>query len=70
MIKRTIYVGNPLHLRVRNEQLELNIPHAQGIDKIIGNTIPLEDIGILIIDNSEVTLSHAVMQKKQCFLKN
>lgn len=63
MIKRTIYVGNPLHLKISNEQLVLNIPHAQGMDKQLGNTIPLEDIGILMIDHNQVTLTQAVLQK-------
>jgi len=63
MIKRTIYVGNPLHLKVNNEQLVLNVPHAQGLDKLVGNTVPLEDIGILILDNNQVTITQAVLQK-------
>ena len=67
MIKRTIYVGNPLHLSVRNEQLVLNVPHAQGMDKLVGNTIPLEDIGILILDHNQITMSHAVLQKTAHF---
>ncbi len=63
MIKKTIYVGNPLYLKVRNEQLVLDIPHAQGMDKMIGNTVPLEDIGILMLDHNQITVSQAVLQK-------
>lgn len=63
MIKRTIYVGNPLHLSISNEQLVLSVPHSKGIDKLIGNTVPLEDIGILILDHHQISLSHAVLQK-------
>lgn len=63
MIKRTIYVGNPLHLKVNNEQLVLDVPHAKGMDKILGNSIPLEDIGILILDHQQISLTHAVLQK-------
>jgi CRISPR-associated protein Cas1 len=63
MIKRTIYVGNPLHLKVNNEQLILNVPHAQGMDKMLGNTVPLEDIGILILDHNQITITQAVLQK-------
>lgn len=61
MIKRTLYFGNPVHLRIRNEQLEINIPHAQGIDKKLGNTVPVEDIGVVIIDHSQITITHAVL---------
>lgn len=67
MIKRTIYVGNPLHLSIRNEQLVLAVPHAQGMDKLVGNTVPLEDIGILMLDHNQITLSHAVLQKMASF---
>lgn len=67
MIKRTIYVGNPLHLSIRNEQLVLTVPHAQGMDKLVGNTVHLEDIGILILDHNQITLSHAVLQKMASF---
>ncbi len=67
MIKRTIYVGNPLHLSISNEQLVLTVPHAKGMDKLIGNTIPLEDIGILMLDHNQITLSHAVLQKMASF---
>ena len=67
MIKRTIYVGNPLHLSISNEQLVLTVPHAKGMDKLIGNTVPLEDIGILMLDHNQITLSHAVLQKMASF---
>jgi CRISPR-associated protein Cas1 len=63
MIKRTIYVGNPLHLKASNEQLVLNVPHAQGMDKLMGNSIPFEDIGILILDNQQISITQAVLQK-------
>jgi CRISPR-associated protein Cas1 len=63
MIKRTIYVGNPLYLKVSNEQLILNVPHSQGMDKLVGNTVPLEDIGILILDHNQITITQAVLQK-------
>lgn len=67
MIKRTIYVGNPLHLKVNNEQLVLNVPHAQGMDKLVGNTIPLEDIGILILDHNQISITQAVLQKTAAY---
>lgn len=63
MIKRTLYFGTPVHLRVRNAQLEINIPHAQGIDKKLCNTIPVEDIGVVIIDHNQITFTHSVLHK-------
>ncbi len=62
MIKRTLYLGNPYYVCVQNKQLELRVPEGKGIDKIITQTVPLEDIGILIIDHPQITLTHAVLQ--------
>jgi CRISPR-associated protein Cas1 len=63
MIKRTLYFGNPAYLKLKNEQLEINVPGANGMDRTIGNTIPIEDIGVVIIDHSQITLTHGVIHK-------
>lgn len=64
MIKRTIYVGSPAYLSTRNEQLVINLPDAQGMDNKSGlNTIPIEDIGVLVLDNSQITITQAVLEK-------
>jgi CRISPR-associated protein Cas1 len=67
MIKKTIYLGNPYYLRIKDQQLELQIPEAKGIDTQLTKSIPLEDIGILILDHQQITLSHAVLQKAAQF---
>lgn len=61
MIKRTLYFGNPAYLSKKNEQLVVGIPHAQGLDKMIGNTIPIEDIGIVILDHQQITITQALI---------
>ncbi len=63
MIKRTLYFGNPAYLKLRNEQLEINLPGADGMDKLVGNTIPIEDIGLVILDHSQLTVTHALLGK-------
>lgn len=64
MIKRTLYFGNPAYLSTRNEQLVINLPDAQGLDNNSGqNTIPIEDIGVLITDHQQITLTHALLEK-------
>lgn len=63
MIKRTLYFGNPAYLKLRNEQLEINLPGADGMDKLVGNTIPIEDIGVVILDHSQITITHALLAK-------
>lgn len=68
MIKRTLYFGNPAYLSTRNEQLIINLPDAKGMDNKSGqNTIPIEDVGVLITDHQQITLTHALLEK---LLKN
>lgn len=62
MIKRTLYFGNPAYLNRRNEQMVINIPNAQGLDDASGlNTIPIEDIGIVILDHQQITITHSLI---------
>ena len=64
MIKRTLYFGNPAYLNTRDEQLIINFPSAKGIDDLTkANTVPIEDIGVVILDHQQITLSQALMAK-------
>ncbi|HBX88974.1 MAG TPA: type II CRISPR-associated endonuclease Cas1 [Marinilabiliaceae bacterium] len=64
MIKKTLYFGNPAYLSTRNEQLIINLPDAQGMDNQSGqNSIPIEDIGVVITDHQQITLTHALIDK-------
>lgn len=64
MIKRTLYFGNPAYISSKNEQLVINIPGAQGFDDASGlNTVPIEDIGVVILDNQQITITHSVIEK-------
>jgi CRISP-associated protein Cas1 len=64
MIKRTLYFGNPAYLNTRDEQLIINFPNAKGVDDLTKmNTIPVEDIGVVILDHQQITISHALMAK-------
>ncbi len=58
MIKRTLYFGNPAYLKTNNEQLVIELPET-GETK---NT-PIEDIGILILDHQQITITQALMAK-------
>lgn len=63
MIKRTLYFGNPAYLSLRNAQLVINIPDAQGMDDASGkNTIPIEDIGVVILDNKQITITQGALE--------
>ncbi len=63
MIKRTLYFGNPAYLSKKNEQLVINLPEDKGKEKRSEeiNTIPIEDIGIVILDNQQVTITQGLL---------
>lgn len=64
MIKRTLYFGNPAYLSTRDEQLVINLP-SHGIDDIkkMDATIPIEDIGVVILDHQQITITHSTIAK-------
>jgi len=63
MIKRTLYFGNPAYLSMKNAQLVIHIPEANGMDDKTGNnTIPIEDIGVIILDHNQLTITHGLME--------
>lgn len=63
MIKRTLYFGNPAYLKTKEEQLVINIPGANGIDEVVGNTVPIEDIGVVILDHRQITVTQVLLDK-------
>ncbi len=63
MIKRTLYFGNPAYLSMRNAQLVIHLPDANGMEDRAGNnTIPIEDIGVVILDHKQITITHGLME--------
>lgn len=62
MIKRTLYFGNPAYLSMRYSQLVINIPGANGMDDKLGNTVPIEDIGVIILDNRQITITQGALE--------
>lgn len=62
MIKRTLYFGNPAYLSVRASQLVINIPGANGMDDKVGNTVPIEDIGVIVLDNKQITITQGALE--------
>jgi CRISP-associated protein Cas1 len=68
MIKRTLYFGNPAYLHLRNNQLVMKLPQVEKNEEIpeslkreAETTIPIEDIGVVIIDNGQVTFTQGLM---------
>lgn len=63
MIKRTLYFGNPAYLSMKNAQLVINLPSANGFDDASGlNTVPIEDIGIIVLDHKQITITQGVLE--------
>ena len=68
MIKRTLYFGNPAYLSRRNEQLVLRLPEVEKNDtlpdafkKEAHVTIPIEDIGIVILDEQRLIITQSLI---------
>lgn len=57
MVKRTLHFSNPAHLSFSNAQLVIDLKAEQHITK----TIPIEDIGIVILEHPQITLSMSVL---------
>lgn len=65
MIKRTLYFGNPAYLSLSNAQLVIRKPDdgdlpVDGYEQIV-KTIPVEDIGVVVIDNRQITITSALV---------
>lgn len=58
MIKRTLYFGNPAYLKTRNEQLVIEFAEVKQTHEIT-----IEDIGVLILDHAQITITQPVLNK-------
>lgn len=69
MIKKTLYFGNPAYLSLRDNQLVIKLPEVESNDTVpdsfkadMVRTIPIEDIGVVVIDNKRITLTSAILE--------
>ena len=69
MIKRTLYFGNPSYLSLNQAQLVLRLPEVEKNDLIsevfkkqATASIPVEDIGIVILDHQQITITQALIE--------
>lgn len=58
MIKRTLFFGNPAYLSTKNEQLHIAFP-----DDKPDRTVPIEDIGMLVLENQQITITNGLLAK-------
>ena len=69
MIKKTLLFSNPAYLSLRNGQLVIQIPEIEKNDKLpeedkrmTERTIPIEDIGVVVLDNRHITFTTGAME--------
>jgi len=69
MIKRTLYFGSPAYLSMSNKQLVIKLPEVEKNDSLPDafknesiKTIPIEDIGVVVLDHKQITITHGLME--------
>lgn len=59
MITRSIYISNPAYLKLKDEQMKILDPET----KTEKGSVPVEDMGLLMLDHFQITISHQLIQK-------
>lgn len=68
MIKRTLCFTNPAYLSLKDRQMVIRLPEVDKSDmpdvlkKESVRTIPIEDIGVVVLDNRQITLTHGLLE--------
>lgn len=69
MIKKTLFFGNPAYLSTSKQQLVIKLtnissttPDAEAAQRIATRTVPIEDIGIVVLDSPMITITSGLMQ--------
>ncbi len=62
MIKKTLYFGIPAYLSLRNKQLVIKTPAVESEEKKAEVTKPVEDLGVVVIDNKQITITSGLLE--------
>ena len=69
MIKRTLYFGNPAYLSLNNKQLVIRLPEVEKADNVSEiikeksvRTIPIQDVGVVMLDHKQITVTQALLE--------
>lgn len=69
MIKKTLYFGNPAYLSLRMGQMVIKLPEMERnpdlperMKQEFEVTKPIEDIGIVILDNKRITITQGLLE--------
>ncbi|HMO62605.1 MAG TPA: type II CRISPR-associated endonuclease Cas1 [Ferruginibacter sp.] len=63
MIKRTICIENACYLKYRNGQMVVSYSHIKGMELMPDKSVPVEDLGMLVLEHQQITLSHYLLDK-------
>lgn len=59
MITRSIYIGSPAYLKLKDEQMYIMEPSSNQMK----GKVSVEDLGLLMLDHFQITISHQLIQK-------
>lgn len=69
MIKRTLCFSNPAYLSLKNDQLVIRLPQVEKNTDLPDSfksdavkTVPIEDIGVVVLDNKQITVTQGLME--------
>ena len=69
MVKRTLCFSNPAYLSLKNGQLVIKMPELEKVKSVPDSfkqefvkTIPIEDIGVMVLDNKQITVTQGVIE--------
>lgn len=69
MIKRTLCFSNPAYLSLKNEQLVIKLPQVEKNEDLpesfkeqAVHTIPIEDVGVVVLDNKQITITQGLIE--------
>ncbi len=63
MIKRTICIENACFLKFANEQMLVSYSHIKGMEDRPDKSVPIEDLGMLILEHQQISLTHYLLDK-------
>lgn len=59
MLFRSIYIGTPANLKLKDNQMKIICPET----KTEKGSVPVEDLGLLMLDHWQITVSHQLIQR-------
>ena len=59
MLYRTIYIGNPAYLKLKDNQMHILEPDKNEVK----GKVSIEDLGLLMLDHWQITISHQLIQR-------